>query len=54
MVITFRGREAQNYARAFFETFGRLLLGNHEEQKRARQLLARFHGAALKEWRGRK
>jgi transcriptional regulator with XRE-family HTH domain len=54
MVITFRGREAQNYARAFFETFGRLLFGTHEEQKRARQLLARFHDAALKEWRGRK
>jgi len=54
MFVTFRGPEAQNYARSFFETFGRFLYGTPDEQKRGRAVLAQFHAAALREWRGRK
>jgi transcriptional regulator with XRE-family HTH domain len=51
MLTTFRGPEAQNYARAFFETFGRFLYGTAEERDRARCLLQQFNQAALREWR---
>jgi transcriptional regulator with XRE-family HTH domain len=52
MLIAFRGREAQNYARAFFETFGRFLYGTAEEQQRAGALLDQFNLEAFREWRG--
>jgi len=54
MIATFRGPEAQNYARAFFETFGRFLYGTAEERDRAKRLLQQFNQDALREWRGLK
>jgi len=54
MLTSFRGPEAQNYARAFFETFGRFLYGTAEERDRAKRLLQQFNQAALREWRGLK
>jgi hypothetical protein len=54
MLVTFRGPEAQDYAQAFFETFGRFLYGTPEERERARGLLQQFNQAALREWRGLK
>ncbi len=53
MVTTFRGPEAQGYARAFFETFGEFLYGSEERRERARKLLADFNEKALRAWRGR-
>jgi len=51
MLTTFRGPEAQDYASAFFQTFGRFLYGTAEERDRAKCLLQQFNQAALREWR---
>jgi transcriptional regulator with XRE-family HTH domain len=51
LLTTFRGPEAQDYAQAFFETFGRFLYGTPEERERARGLLQQFNQAAIREWR---
>jgi transcriptional regulator with XRE-family HTH domain len=53
MLVTFEGRNAQDYARAFFETFGRFAYGNPDEKRRAGKLLQDFNGAAFQEWRSR-
>jgi len=50
MVVAFEGREAQDYARAFFETFGPYAYGNQDEKPRARKLLQDLAVAALQEW----
>jgi transcriptional regulator with XRE-family HTH domain len=54
MLVTFRGPEAQNYARSFFETFGRYLYGSPQEKEQAKALLEPFHQAAFRAWRGSK
>lgn len=51
MLLCFEGRDAKNFARGFFETFGRYLYGNPEERRRAEKLLQDFNNAALWEWR---
>jgi len=51
MLVTFEGRNAQDYARAFFETFGRYAYGGVDEKRRAGKLLQDFNIAALQEWR---
>jgi len=54
MLVTFRGPEAQNYARSFFETFGRYLYGSPQEKEQAKALLEPFHQAAFRAWKGSK
>ena len=53
MLVTFEGRNAQDYVRAFFETFGRYAYGNADEKRRAGKLLQDFNSTALQEWRSK-